>query len=138
MTATNKIVRMEQQAHGVGEDCVAASEAVALFRDKWTLLVLGSLRRGGTLRYNELQRSIGGISQRMLTLTLKTLEQNGLVTRTLFASVPPRVDYALTPLGHTLVQPLKALLEWSLEHRGEMAAARRAYAMRSGSTPAGR
>ncbi len=67
----------------------------------------------------------------MLTLTQKTLEQNVLVTRTNFASVPPRVDYALTPLGHSLVQPLKAMLEWSLEHRAEMAAARRAYATRS-------
>ena len=131
MTATNKIVRVEQEAHGAAEQCVAASEAVALLRDKWTILVLGSLRRGGSLRYNELQRRIAGISQRMLTLTLKTLEQNGLVTRTVFASVPPRVDYALTPLGHTLVGPLKALLEWSVEHRAEMAAARRAYVTRS-------
>jgi DNA-binding HxlR family transcriptional regulator len=124
---------MEQEAwqHGAGEHCVAASEAVALFRDKWTILVLGSLRRGGSLRYTELQRRIGRISQRMLTLTLKTLEENGLVTRTIFASVPPRVDYALTPLGHTLVQPLKALLDWSLEHRAELAAARRAYAKRA-------
>jgi len=64
----------------------------------------------------------------MLTLTLKTLEHNGLVTRTMFASVPPRVDYALTPMGHSLGEPLKALLDWSLEHRSEMAAARRAYA----------
>jgi DNA-binding HxlR family transcriptional regulator len=133
VTATNKIVRMEQDAwaHGAGEQCVAASEAVALIRDKWTILVLGSLRRGGSLRYTELQRRIAGISQRMLTLTLKTLEQNGLVTRTLFASVPPRVDYALTPLGHTLVQPLRGLLDWSVEHRDEMAAARRAYAKRT-------
>jgi DNA-binding HxlR family transcriptional regulator len=136
VTATNKIVRAEQVAHGGGEQCVAASEAVALFRDKWTILVLGTLRRGGSVRYNELHRRTAGISQRMLTLTLKTLEQNGLVTRTILASVPPRVDYALTPLGHTLVEPLKALLEWSLEHRAEMAAARRAYATRSASSPA--
>lgn len=122
MTVTNKDVR--------GEQCVAACEAVALFRDKWTILILGSLRRGGTLRYNELQRRVIGISQRMLTLRLKMLEENGLVTRTIFASVPPRVEYALSPLGHSLGQPLKALLEWSVEHRAEMAAARGAYATR--------
>ncbi|HEY6039356.1 MAG TPA: helix-turn-helix domain-containing protein [Kofleriaceae bacterium] len=122
-------MRTEQEsADDTGEQCVAASEAVLLFKDKWTILVLGSLGHAGSLRYNELQRRITGISQRMLTLTLKTLEQHGLVTRTMFASVPPRVDYALTPMGHSLGQPLKALLEWSLEHRSEMAAARRAYA----------
>ena len=130
MSATNKLVRVEQELPETddGEQCVAASEAVLLFKDKWTILVLGSLSHAGSLRYTELQRRVIGISQRMLTLTLKTLEQNGLVTRTMFASVPPRVDYALTPMGHSLGEPLKALLDWSLEHRSEMAAARRAYA----------
>ena len=130
MSATNKRVRVEQDSTepDTGEQCVAASEAVLLFKDKWTILVLGSLGHAGSLRYNELQRQVIGISQRMLTLTLKTLEQNGLVTRTVFASVPPRVDYALTPMGRSLGPPLKALLEWSLEHRTEMAAARRTYA----------
>lgn len=130
MSATNKLVRVQQESPGTddGEQCVAASEAVLLFKDKWTILVLGSLSHAGSLRYNELQRRVIGISQRMLTLTLKTLEQNGLVTRTMFASVPPRVDYALTPMGHSLGEPLKALLDWSLEHRSAMAAARRAYA----------
>ena len=101
MSATNKLVRVEQELPETddGEQCVAASEAVLLFKDKWTILVLGSLSHAGSLRYNELQRRVIGISQRMLTLTLKTLEQNGLVTRTMFASVPPRVDYALTPMG---------------------------------------
>ena len=131
MSATNKLVRTQGDSqHDGGERCVAASEVLALIRDKWTILVLGALRRGGSLRYNALQRRIGGISQRMLTLTLKTLEENGLVTRTLFASVPPRVDYAMTPLGHTLIGPMRALLDWSVEHRDEMAAARRAYAER--------
>jgi DNA-binding HxlR family transcriptional regulator len=110
--------------------CVAVNEAVALLRDKWTLLVLGALRKNRTLRYNELQRVVVGISQRMLTLTLKTLEQNGLVTRTVFPTVPPRVDYELTPMGHTLVVPLGSLMEWSKQNHAAMADARRAYAAR--------
>jgi len=104
---------------------------VALIRDKWTILVLGALRREESLRYNELQRRVAGISQRMLTLTLKTLEENGLVTRTMFATVPPRVDYALTPMGRTLITPLRGLLDWSLANRDAMAEARRAYAKRT-------
>ncbi|HEY1547500.1 MAG TPA: helix-turn-helix domain-containing protein [Kofleriaceae bacterium] len=107
--------------------CVAANEVVALIRDKWTILVLGALRHNGSLRYNALQRAVGRISQRMLTLTLKPLEENGLVKRTSYATVPPRVDYELTPLGRTLIEPLKQLLDWSLEHREAMAEARRAY-----------
>ncbi len=128
MGATHKIVRMET---GATKTCVGVNEAVALFRDKWTLLVLGALRREESLRYNELQRAVGGISQRMLTLTLKTLEQNGLVKRTVFPTVPPRVDYQLTPMGRSLVVPLKALLVWSTENREAMAEARRAYAQKS-------
>ena len=127
MGATNKIVRLEEQAE---EQCVAANDVVALIRDKWTILVLGALRRERSLRYNELQRAVTGISQRMLTLTLKPLEENGLVKRSVFATVPPRVDYELTPLGRTLVQPLRGLLEWSMENRAAMGEARRAYAKR--------
>ena len=125
MSATNSRVRTKDPMQ---EQCVAANEVLELIRDKWTILVLGALRRHDTLRYNELQRAVAGISQRMLTLTLKTLEENGLVTRTIFATVPPRVDYALTPMGRTLIQPLRGLLDWSLEHRAAIAEARRAYA----------
>ncbi|MFT3700100.1 MAG: helix-turn-helix domain-containing protein [Kofleriaceae bacterium] len=128
MTVTNNGVR--------GEQCLAANDVVTLFKDKWSILILGTLRRGGRVRYNELQRRIVGISQRMLTLRLKTLEENGLVTRTVFASVPPRVDYELSPLGHSLGEPLRGLLHWSLAHRDEMAAARRAYATASTGTVA--
>jgi len=125
VSATNSRVRTKDPMQ---EQCVAANEVLELIRDKWTILVLGALRRHDTLRYNELQRAVAGISQRMLTLTLKTLEENGLVTRTIFATVPPRVDYALTPMGRTLIQPLRGLLDWSLEHRAAIAEARRAYA----------
>jgi DNA-binding HxlR family transcriptional regulator len=109
--------------------CPAVNAAVALLGDKWTLLCLGALSNAeGPLRYNAIQRAVGGISQRMLTLTLKSLEENGLVKRTIFPTVPPRVDYELTAAGHTLKEPLEALLQWSLAHREAMAAARAAYA----------
>lgn len=129
MTATNKLVRMEDRAgNHAGAQCAAVSELMSLLRDKWTMLVLGVLRRHETLRYNELQRAIGGISQRMLTLTLKSLEENGLVKRTLFPTVPPRVDYELTPMGRSLCVPLRAIIDWTIENREAMAEARAAYA----------
>jgi DNA-binding HxlR family transcriptional regulator len=126
--ATNKIVRTKEPA---GEQCVAVNEVVTLIRDKWTILVMGALRKEQSLRYNELQRAVEGISQRMLTLTLKRLEENGLVKRTIFPTVPPRVDYELTAMGCTLVKPLKGLLDWSMENRAAMAEARRAYAKKT-------
>ncbi len=125
VSVTNKLVRVEQS----GKRCPAVNEAAALLGDKWTILVLGVLsKERPTLRYNELHRAIAGISQRMLTLTLKTLEANGLVTRTVFPSVPPRVEYTLTPLGRSLSEPLRALVVWSQEHHVAMAESRRAYA----------
>lgn len=128
MSATNKDVRSEGDAN---VQCIAVNDVVALLRDKWTILVLGALSHHHSLRYNELQRAVTGISQRMLTLSLKTLEENGLVTRTIFATVPARVDYALSPIGHTLRAPLKALLEWSVEHHKAIAEARRTYASKN-------
>jgi DNA-binding HxlR family transcriptional regulator len=128
MSATNKIVRMGEPA---GQQCVAVNEALALIHDKWTILVLGALAHAPSLRYNELQRAVVGVSQRMLTLTLKTLEANGLVKRTIFPTVPARVDYELTPMGHTLEGPLKGLLDWSLANRDAMAEARRVYSKKT-------
>ena len=84
--------------------------------DKWTILVVGALSKG-PLRYNEIQRHVSGISQRMLTLTLKRLEADGIVTRTLFPSVPPRVDYELTELGMTLRGALVPLHRWAAANR---------------------
>ena len=92
MSAGNTDVRTEQQP---GKQCVAVNEVVALCRDKWTLLVLGALTHAPSLRYGELRRAVDGISQRMLTLTLKSLEESGLVKRTLTPMIPPRVDYEL-------------------------------------------
>src|SRR5215467_14501812 len=104
-------------------DCRAVSDVLARVGDKWSVLVVTRLG-GGPLRFNELRRSIGGISQRMLTLTLRGLERDGLVTRTVYASIPPRVDYALTPLGCTLIEPLLGLGDWAREHRAAVEEAR--------------
>ena len=122
MSVTNKLVRIEPS------QCAAVDQLVALLGEKWTLLVLGALTKEPTLRYNDLQRAVRGISQRMLTLRLKKLEENGLVKRTVFPTVPPRVDYELTPLGRTLIAPIRALLRWVIDNRAAMAEARVAYA----------
>jgi DNA-binding HxlR family transcriptional regulator len=94
--------------------------------DKWSLLVIFVLA-DGTRRFSELRREIDGISQRMLTLTLRQLEREGLVTRTVFPVVPPRVDYQLTPLGSTLLDTIQSLVAWAGQHGHEIAAARAAY-----------
>ena len=94
------------------EDCRAISEILQRVGDKWTVLVVGKLGHG-PLRFNELRAAVGGISQKMLTTTLRGLERDGFVTRTVFPSIPPRVDYALTPLGEELRIPVNALGEWA-------------------------
>jgi DNA-binding HxlR family transcriptional regulator len=87
--------------------------------DKWTVLVVSSLQTG-TKRFGVLKREIGGISQKMLTQTLRGLERDGLITRTIYPTVPPKVEYALTPLGRTLVGLLEAIREWSESHIDEV------------------
>ena len=94
--------------------------------DKWSLLVVELLGEG-TRRFTELRRHIDGISQRMLTLTLRRLERDGLVARTVHPVVPPRVDYELTPLGASLLEAIGPLVAWTREHRDEIAGARVAY-----------
>jgi len=91
--------------------------------DKWTALVIQILA-GGTIRYAALQREIGGISQKMLTQTLRSLERDGLVQRTVHPVVPPKVEYSLTKLGRTLIEPLQGLCRWSEKHLGELQANR--------------
>lgn len=95
--------------------------------DKWTTLIIGVLAHGGTRRFNELRRLIGGISQKMLTQTLRDLERDGLVQRTMFPEIPPRVEYALTPLGRTLCDPLSALGKWASDHMQEVRSAQRTF-----------
>src|SRR5258708_10304786 len=94
------------------EDCRAASEVLSRVGDKWTVLVVWTLG-DGPKRFNELRKALGSISQRMLTLTLRALERDGLVTRTVFPTIPPRVDYELTRLGRSLLQPVSELGLWA-------------------------
>lgn len=98
--------------------------------DKWTLLVVATLD-GERLRFTELQQRIPGISQRMLTLTLRHLERDGLVARTVFAEVPPRVEYELTAMGRTLIEPAVTLAEWAVEHNPDIEASHQAYDSRA-------
>ncbi|MBV8355086.1 MAG: helix-turn-helix transcriptional regulator [Candidatus Eremiobacteraeota bacterium] len=88
--------------------------------DKWTTLVIGILAQAERRRFSELRRMVGGISQKMLTQTLRDLERDGLVKRTIFAEIPPRVEYELTPLGRTLCGPLGSLTQWAHDHIDEV------------------
>lgn len=107
------------------EDC-EVRQILDRVADKWSLLVIALLEQR-TWRFTELRRTIDGISQRMLTVTLRQLERDGLVRRTVYPVVPPRVDYELTPLGATLHDTIKTLVTWTETHQGEIAAARAAY-----------
>jgi DNA-binding HxlR family transcriptional regulator len=101
-------------------------EVLARVGDKWSILLVGLLA-DGPKRFGELKRAIDGISQRMLTLTLRGLERDGLVTRTVFPSVPPRVDYELTPLGRTLLDSVIGLAAWASYNRVEIHQARESF-----------
>jgi DNA-binding HxlR family transcriptional regulator len=98
--------------------------------DKWSLLVI-ALLDGPPMRFGELRRRIDGISQRMLTVTVRQLERDGLVRRTVYPVVPPRVEYELTALGRTLHDTIQALVDWTEEHQNEIALAREAYDARA-------
>jgi DNA-binding HxlR family transcriptional regulator len=102
--------------------------------DKWTTLIIGMLSHGESRRFNELRRAIGGISQKMLTQTLRDLERDGLVERTMYPQIPPRVEYALTPLGKTLCAPLSALGQWASDHMQEVRAAQDSFDRKPAST----
>lgn len=95
--------------------------------DRWSMLVLFTLEAHGTLRFSALKAQIADISQRMLAQTLRRLEQDGLVSRRVHPTVPPRVDYSLTPLGQSFLQPMHGLLAWAERHHEDVKAARRAY-----------
>ena len=107
-------------------DCRVISDVLSRIGDKWSVLVVSRLG-DGPLRFNELRRSIGGISQRMLTLTLRGLERDGLITRTSFPTIPPRVDYALTALGRDLLNPVSALGAWAIRNQPKIARAREQF-----------
>jgi DNA-binding HxlR family transcriptional regulator len=105
------------------EDCPAVRDVLDRVGDKWSVLVVGLLS-GGPRRFSDLRRSIEGISQRMLTLTLRGLERDGLVSRTVYPTIPPRVEYELTHLGRTLLEPIQALAQWAGENRVRIQEAR--------------
>lgn len=107
------------------EDC-EVRQILDRIADKWSLLVI-ALLDSGTMRFSELRREIDGVSQRMLTVTLRQLERDGLVHRTVHPVVPPRVEYGLTKLGSTLHQTVQALVSWTEGHQREIAEARAAY-----------
>jgi DNA-binding HxlR family transcriptional regulator len=110
------------EVHG---DC-RANSVLNLVGDKWTVLIVMGLRHGPK-RFNELKRTVGGISQQMLTRTLKALERDGMVTRTVHPTVPPQVEYELTALGHSLSEPVIALGQWVGSHMAEIEGNRAHY-----------
>lgn len=113
------------------EDC-PTRRVLDRIGDKWTTLIIGLLEEGPQ-RFSALQRSIQGISQKMLTQTLRSLERDGLISRTLYPEVPPRVEYALTPLGKTLCAPISAIVHWAEDHFVEVVAAQDMYDARQSS-----
>ncbi|MCB9947248.1 MAG: helix-turn-helix transcriptional regulator [Rhodospirillaceae bacterium] len=110
----------------IATDCRKANEVIALIGDKWTVHIVMRLVTGRK-RFSEIQRSVDGISRKMLTVTLRALERDGYVSRTVFATIPPRVDYELTPLGHELSVPLRTLGAWAIANHDRVAQARAAY-----------
>lgn len=120
-------------APGIGDDPeldALVTEIIGRVADKWTMLALETLEVNGTMRFTRLSEAIGGISQKMLTKTLRAMEADGLVTRTVFPVVPPRVDYALTDLGHSLGAAFCGVWTWAETHRATILAARAAFSAR--------
>ena len=106
--------------------CLPATELFQLIGDKWTMIVVMCLNEGSQ-RFSELRRAIPNISQRMLTLTLRTLERDGMISRVVTPSVPPRVDYALTPLGQEFCETIRPLGQWAFDNRAKIEEARRTF-----------
>jgi len=111
-------------------ECLAVREVLNRVGDKWSVLIV-ALLGDGKKRFSDLRRTIEGISQRMLTLTLKGLERDGLVTRTLYPTIPPRVDYELTKLGRSLLTPITELGDWASQNRQKIQSAREKYDVQS-------
>ncbi len=110
----------------LASNCSRVSEVISRIGDKWSVLIVMQLRTGPR-RFNELKKLIGGISQRMLTLTLRGLERDGLITRTVTPTIPPRVDYDLTALGRSMQAPVEALGSWAMSHLDAIEKARRDF-----------
>ena len=128
-------VRAPTPLHGhVTTEYREVSRVLARVGDKWSVLIVFGLG-DGPRRFGEIKRMLGGISQRMLTLTLRGLERDGLVTRTVFPTIPPRVDYELTDLGRSLWIPVGLLSAWAREHQDEIEAARQTFDARAADQP---
>src|SRR6476659_7677866 len=106
---------------------VGMHENLGRIANRWTALIVQALA-GGTRRYSELRRELGGVSHKMLSQTLRGLERDGIVERTVHPVVPPKVEYTLTPLGQSLIEPLAVVCEWTARHQEEIEAARTRYA----------
>lgn len=117
---------MLPQDNGLLETCRPVRQILARVGDKWSVLIVMALR-DGPRRFNEVKRAIGTISQRMLTLTLRGMERDGLVRRTVFPTIPPRVEYELTELGHSLRAPVEQLGHWAIEHELRVVEAQRRF-----------
>ena len=129
VTMPSGISPVSEEVRPIGHaspDCRAVSQVLARVGDKWSVLIV-MLLGDGPMRFNEIKRMTGGISQRMLSLTLRGLERDGLVIRTVLPTVPPRVDYALTTLGRSLWSPVDALGAWARGHHAEINEAQRRY-----------
>ncbi|MCJ2877639.1 helix-turn-helix transcriptional regulator [Rhizobium pusense] len=116
----------EQAENGNPDGCKVVGAILDRIGDKWTVMVVGTLSHG-PMRFNEIMRQVGGVSHRMLTLTLRGLERDGLVNRTAWPTIPPKVEYRLTDLGRSLIGPLTTLAQWALQSRDAIEAARIEY-----------
>ena len=125
-------------SHPLHQDCQKVSQILARIGEKWSMLVV-MLLRDGPRRFNDIKRNTAGISQQMLTRTLRGLERDGIVIRTIFPTSPPQVEYSLTALGRSMSEPVLAFGEWVRAHLGEFDAARRRFDERDGKVerPAG-
>lgn len=128
MKQSNKKVPTAKMAeqHHPSACCPTIREVLSRVGDKWSMLIVGILSKE-PLRFNELKRRVDGISQRMLTLTLRELERDGLVSRTVTPIMPPSVEYALTKLGHTLLEPVSELIDWTMRNYPQIDKARKAF-----------
>ena len=131
-TEQQRIAALKAEWHAVYRRGCPSRTVVEVLANKWALYTLGALRRYQVpVRFNELRRMLDGVTQKMLTQTLKTLERDGLITRTVYPTVPPRVEYALTELGRGVGELANAIGDWSAAHVDEIEAARRAYDART-------
>jgi DNA-binding HxlR family transcriptional regulator len=122
-----KILEADEETQA---ECKAMAQLLDRIGDKWTVMVVGVIS-GGPQRFNTILRTIGGVSHRMLTLTLRGLERDGLVTRTLYPTIPPKVEYELTELGSSLIAPLRALASWGRKNRPAIEDARARFDARA-------